>query len=123
MLAVAVHSCLLPLFPFSNFRNPDAWRQSSYQRAAHAAVEQIPEHAAVEAADEMGPLISGRTRNLLLVDTEIHGSRFAVFGSPPSVGWPYTSREQILELKREYLRNGYEEVWRQDDVWVLRRTN
>lgn len=120
VLTVAVYCCLT-YFPFSNIFNADAWHRSSYQSAVHAVVEQIPENASVEAADGMGPLISGRTKNLLLVDGEIHGSRYAVFGQRPDVGWPYTSEEHILEIKQNYLRNGYEQVWQQDGVWLLRR--
>jgi uncharacterized membrane protein len=121
VLAVAVYGCTTPLFAFSRITKSSDWHQSSYQRAAFAVVDQIPQDATVEADDAIGVLVSRRTRHLVLVDLKPHGSQYVVFGAPPRIAWPYSSREQVLNLKQDYLSHGYEEIWRQDDVWLLRR--
>ncbi|WP_327006790.1 DUF2079 domain-containing protein [Dactylosporangium sp. NBC_01737] len=122
VLAVAIYGCTTSLFAFSRLTEPDAWQQSAYQRAAVAVVDQIPANATVEADDAIGVLISSRTQHLVLVDLKkLHGSQYVVLGAAPKITWPYSSRQQILDLKQDYLNHGYEEIWAQDDVWLLKR--
>lgn len=121
VLAVAVYGCVTPTFAFSRLTRANAWQQSAYQRAAFAVVDQIPAGATVEADDAIGVLVSRRTQHLVLVDFTPHGSQYVVLGAAPKITWPYVNRAQVLKLRQDYLDHGYEQVWQQDDVWLLKR--
>ncbi|MEV4627455.1 DUF2079 domain-containing protein [Micromonospora sp. NPDC049523] len=132
VLAVAVYGCISPTFPIRKLFEQDSWQQTSYERAAFAVVDQIPRGATVEADDAIGVLISNRTQQLRLpaksgppgskvIDIAPYGAQYAVLGAPPEIIWPFKSRDAVMTLKQQYLDLGYEEIWQQDNVWLLRR--
>ncbi|MGW4462218.1 DUF2079 domain-containing protein [Micromonospora sp. NPDC004704] len=132
VLAVAVYGCISPTFPIGKLFERDSWQQTSYERAAFAVVDQIPRDATVEADDAIGVLISSRTQQLRLparsgppgsriVDINPYGAQYAVLGAPPEIIWPFKTRDEVLTLRQKYLDQGYEQIWQQDDVWLLRR--
>lgn len=120
LLVVAGYGCTRPEFAMSRIADAASWHQTSFQRAAFAVVDQIPRDATVEADDNIGVLISSRTRNLVMVDGKRHGSQYVVLGEPV---FPFWSREQIVRLKQDYLSHGYQQVWQEDYVCLLRRSD
>jgi uncharacterized membrane protein len=55
----------LPSFAYGRMLPPSAWRRDPAQRAAAAAVAQVPAGVTVEAPDSLGPQLSGRDTVLL----------------------------------------------------------
>jgi len=118
---VAVYGCITPLFGFSVITNPSTWHVSAYQRAAATVADKIPRGATVEADDAFAIRISRHTQHLVIVDRKPHGSQYVVLGAAPVIAWPYESRAQILKLKQDYRSHGYQQIWQQADVWLLKK--
>jgi hypothetical protein len=118
---VAAHGVTTPQFGFSYLAGAAEWQQTAHQRAAAAVVDQVPLDATVEADDGLAMRISARTPHLLLVDGHRHGSDYVVMSTGPQPSFVFQSREQEVQLRRDYLDRGYRQVWQQDDVVVLQR--
>lgn len=66
--ALAATVAIAPHFAFKRFFEPGFYHRDAHARAAAAVLRVVPDGALVEAANTVGPRLSGRTRVLLLDD-------------------------------------------------------
>jgi uncharacterized membrane protein len=114
----------VPASPFGPLLHPKFYGVSARMRAAAAAIAQVPSGTLVEAADNIGPRLSGRHTVLLLDGTP----RWApwVVADTTGLDFPFCtakqapSRTQVHEV--DYLEaNGYKAVFAGDGYVVLHR--
>ncbi|GAA5201192.1 hypothetical protein GCM10023322_80710 [Rugosimonospora acidiphila] len=117
VLAVALVS--LPFFAFKRLPHSSAWERDAAQRAAAAAVAQVPPGVTVEAADTLGPQLSGRDTVLLWdrlprwapwVVADVHTAEF-----------PFCGLTDQLDRVRYLEDNGYQVTYQRDGYLVLHR--
>jgi hypothetical protein len=108
-----------PSSPFGPLLHPHFYGSNARIRAAAAAIAHVPAGVEVEAANNLGPRLSGRDTVLLLDGTP----RWApwVVGDTIGLDFPFCSpRQQAQQLA--YLRaHGYAQVFAQDGYVVLHR--
>jgi hypothetical protein len=120
--AVAIGAAALVYFPsspFGSLLHPGFYGVSARMQAASAAIAHVPAGAEVEAANNLGPRLSGRDTVLLLDGTP----RWAPWVVADTIGldFPFcTPRQQALQVA--YLRaHGYSLVFADDGYVVLHR--
>lgn len=117
VLAAAL--ALVPFFAFERAANPAFYRRDERGRAAAAAVAHVPDGVLVEAANYVGPHLSGRTR-VLLWDAEPRWAPWVV----ADVGrwtFPFTSlthQQACVDLLRS---RGYRTIFQRSGYVVLHR--
>jgi uncharacterized membrane protein len=108
-----------PSSPFGQLLHPNFYGTNARMKAAAAAVAHVPPGVEVEAANNIGPHLSGRDTVLLLDGTP----RWApwVVGDTIGLDFPFCApRQQAQEVA--YLRaHGYTEVFAADGYVVLHR--
>jgi uncharacterized membrane protein len=109
----------LPSSPFGSLLHPDYYGLNARARAAAAATSHVPPGVEVEAANNIGPRLSGRDTVLLLDGTP----RWAPWVVADTIGldFPFcTPRQQAQQVS--YLRaHGYSLVFADDGYVVLHR--
>jgi uncharacterized membrane protein len=117
VLAVALAA--VPSFAFDRLLHASAWRWDGAQRAAASALAQVPPGVTVEAADTLGPQLSGRDTVLLWdrlprwapwVVADVHSHEFPFCDLPEQ-------RDRIRYLED----NGYRIRYQRDGYLVLYR--
>ncbi|WP_203924382.1 DUF2079 domain-containing protein [Rugosimonospora africana] len=115
VLAVALAA--VPSFAFDRLLHGPAWQRDSAQRAAASAVAQVPPGVTVEAADTLGPQLSGRDTVLLWdrlprwapwVVADVHSHEF-----------PFCDLPDQLDRVRYLKDNGYRVTYQRDGYLVL----
>ncbi len=110
----------LPSSPFGSLLHPGFYGVNTRMRAAAAAIAHVPVGVEVEAANNIGPRLSGRDTVLLLDGTP----RWApwVVGDTVGLDFPFcTPSQQALQVA--YLReHGYSLVFTDDGYMVLHRS-
>jgi uncharacterized membrane protein len=109
----------LPFSPFGQLLHPKYYMVNPRMAAADAAVAHVPSGVEVEAANNLGPHLSGRDTVLLLDGTP----RWApwVVADTKGLDFPFcTPRQQAQDVA--YLKaHGYQEVFADDGYVVLHR--
>ncbi len=109
----------LPFSPFGQLLHPKYYMVNPRMAAADAAVAHVPSGAEVEAANNIGPHLSGRDTVLLLDGTP----RWApwVVADTTGLDFPFcTPRQQAQDVA--YLKaHGYQQVFADDGYVVLHR--
>jgi uncharacterized membrane protein len=109
----------LPWAPLGNLAHPSLYRLNPRIRAADAAVAMIPDGALVEAANDIGPHLSGRAQVLLLDGVP----RWApwVVADQRDLEFPFCSARQQVRYVTYLEANGYAQVFSRDEIVVLHR--
>jgi uncharacterized membrane protein len=117
--ALAASVAILPHFAFKRFFDRDFYLRDARERAAAAVVTAVPSGTLVEAANEVGPRLSGRTR-VLLWDDRPRWAPWVVadVGAP---AFPIGSLPAQRDRVRLLLRSGYRLVRQQGGYVVLNR--
>ncbi|MBV9449167.1 MAG: DUF2079 domain-containing protein [Streptosporangiaceae bacterium] len=120
--AAAVCAAALVYFPSSplgDLLHPKFYTVNARIRAAAAAVAHVPSGTEVEAANNLGPRLSGRDTVLLLDGTP----RWAPWVVADTIGldFPFCTRTQQAQTVAYLLRHGYTQVFGDDGYVVLHR--
>ncbi|HEX6523163.1 MAG TPA: DUF2079 domain-containing protein [Streptosporangiaceae bacterium] len=120
--AAAVCAAALVYFPSSplgDLSHPKFYTVNTRIRAAAAAVAHVPSGTEVEAANNLGPRLSGRDTVLLLDGTP----RWAPWVVADTIGldFPFCGRTQQAQTVAYLLRHGYTQVFGDDGYVVLHR--
>jgi uncharacterized membrane protein len=109
----------LPWSPLGQLLHPRFYTVNPRIRAAEAAAAEVPDGALAEAADYVGPRLSGRARVLLLDGTP----RWApwVVADTRGLDFPFCSPADQARLVTYLESNGYARVFTRDGYVVLRR--
>jgi hypothetical protein len=109
----------LPASPLGQLLHPTFYTVNARIRAAAAAASVVPDGALVEAADYVGPSLSGRAQVLLLDGTP----RWAPWAVADTRGldFPFCSPAQQAALVGYLKAHGYTQVFARDGYVVLRR--
>ncbi|MCO6011091.1 DUF2079 domain-containing protein [Actinoallomurus purpureus] len=113
LLAAAI---VVPRFAFKSFFDPVFYRRDAHARAAAHAVAAVPDGVLVEAANVVGPQLSGRTR-VLLWDTRVRRAPWVV-ADTARMTFPFPALGAQRDRVRFLLQRGYTVVSRQDG-WVV----
>ena len=115
----AVAVAVLPWSPLGQLLHPKFYTVNPRISAAEAAVAKVPDGALTEAADYIGPRLSGRTRVLLLDGTP----RWApwVVADTRGLDFPFCSPADQAHLVTYLKANGYTQVFARDGYVVLHR--
>ena len=105
-------------FPLGQALRPGGWQTTAIQRAQTAAVAMIPDGASVEADDDISTHLSSRT-TVVLLDQTPHLRDWVVLQTF-ATEFPLT-QDQLRQRVAWLLRNGYRQVFEQDDVYVFHR--
>jgi uncharacterized membrane protein len=108
-----------PSSPFGSLLHPGFYGSNARIRAAAAAVAHVPAGAEVEAADNIGPRLSGRDTVLLLDGTP----RWAPWVVADTIGldFPFCTPSQQASQAAYLLGHGYSLVFADDGYLVLHR--
>jgi uncharacterized membrane protein len=119
VVALTATVAVVPHFAFQEFFREDFYRRDPQARAAAAVVTTVPSGVLVEAANAVGPQLSGRTRVLLWDDRP----RWApwVVADVGRVTFPFPSLESQRDRVRLLLSSGYAVVRRHDGYVVMHR--
>ena len=109
----------MPQSPFGQLLHPTFYTVNARIQAAAAAASMVPDGALVEAADYIGPHLSGRAQVLLLDGTP----RWApwVVADTRGLDFPFCSPAQQAALVSYLKAHGYTQVFSRDGFVVLRR--
>ncbi|MCO5992166.1 DUF2079 domain-containing protein [Actinoallomurus rhizosphaericola] len=107
---------VVPRFAFKNFFDPAFYRRDAHARAAADAVAAVPRGALVEAANVVGPQLSGRAR-VLLWDTRVRWAPWVVADTARAT-FPFPALGAQRDRVRYLLQRGYTMVLREDG-WVV----
>jgi len=109
----------VPSSPFGDLLRPSTYSASAREQAAAAAIGHVPAGALVEAADSIGPRLSGRDTVLLLDGTP----RWAPWVVADTTGrnFPFCAPAQQAAEVAFYLANGYTQVFASHGYVVLYR--
>jgi uncharacterized membrane protein len=109
----------VPSSPFGDLLHPKFYMINPRMRAAAAAIAHVPSGVEVEAANNIGPRLSGRDTVLLLDGTP----RWAPWVVADTIGFdfPFCTSHQQAQLVGYLLGNGYSEVFADDGYVVLHR--
>jgi uncharacterized membrane protein len=109
----------LPASPLGQLLHPTFYTAGARIRAAASAASMVPDGALVEAADYVGPRLSGRAQVLLLDGTP----RWApwVVADTRGLDFPFCSPAQQAALVGYLKAHGYIQVFSRDGYVVLRR--
>ena len=110
----------VPFFSLAALADPDSYRHDARERAAAAAVAVVPDGVLVEAANNLAPALSGRSR-VLLWDRTRRGAPWVV----ADVGrktFPFVDVAEQRERVRLLVGSGYEVRFAQDGYVVLAAT-
>jgi len=109
----------LPFSPLGQLLHPKFYTVNARISAAEAAVSEVPDGAVVEAADYVGPRLSGRAQVLLLDGTP----RWApwVVADTRGLDFPFCSPADQARLVTYLEKSGYTRVFARDGYVVLRR--
>lgn len=116
VLAVALWN--VPGSAFGSLTRPSTWQPTEQTRAAQAAAAQVPSGVDVEAANNVGPLLTGRD-TVLLWDRLPRWAPWIV----ADVGrgtFPFCSLAEQRDRVASLLLHGYRQVFTQDGYVVLR---
>ncbi|GAA0340298.1 DUF2079 domain-containing protein [Actinoallomurus spadix] len=113
LLAAAL---VVPRFAFKHFFDPAFYRRDAHARAAADAVAAVPRGALVEAANIVGPQLSGRAR-VLLWDTRVRWAPWVVADTTRAT-FPFPGLGAQRDRVRYLLQRGYTVVLREDG-WVV----
>ena len=108
VLAVAVTT--IPYRPFDNLMNPDFYRPDPRTPAREEAMSLVPDGVVVEATDDFGARLSGRT-TVLWWDYQKRGTPWIVA----------SINDDLRGLVDSYLAEGYEMRLDRDNIVVLHR--
>lgn len=110
----------VPFFSLAGLADPDSYRHDARERAAAAAVAVVPDGVLVEAANNLAPALSGRSRVLLWDRT----SREApwVVADVGRKTFPFVDVAEQRERVRLLVGSGYEVRFSQDGYVVLAAT-
>jgi uncharacterized membrane protein len=110
---------VLPASPLGQLLHPKFYTVNPRIRAAEAAVAEVPDGTLVEAADYVGPRLSGRAQVLLLDGTP----RWApwVVADTRGLDFPFCSPADQVRLVTYLESNGYTQVFARDGYVVLHR--
>ncbi|WP_345361321.1 DUF2079 domain-containing protein [Actinoallomurus liliacearum] len=114
--ALVAAAVVVPRFAFKNFFDPAFYRRDAHARAAVHAVAAVPHGALVEAANAVGPQLSGRAR-VLLWDTRVRWAPWVVADTARTT-FPFPGLGAQRDRVRYLLQRGYTVVLRQDG-WVV----
>jgi uncharacterized membrane protein len=117
--ACAAAAAAFPASPLGQLLHPTYYTVNARVRAAAAAVSAVPDGALVEAADYIGPRLSGRAQVLLLDGTP----RWAPWAVVDTRGldFPFCSPAQQAALAGYLEAHGYTQVFSSDGYVVLHR--
>ncbi|MEV6153131.1 DUF2079 domain-containing protein [Nonomuraea sp. NPDC052129] len=110
----------VPFFSLAGLADPDSYRHDARERAAAAAVAVVPDGVLVEAANNLAPALSGRSR-VLLWDRTPRDAPWVV----ADVGrktFPFVNVAEQRERVRLLVGSGYEVRFSQDGYVVLAAT-
>jgi len=116
-LAVALWS--VHVFSLDTLIHKSTWQQTAAQRAAAAAVAKVPDGALVEAANYLGPQLSGRARVMLWGRTPFWAPW--IVAEVPKLMWPFCSPSEVPKRMAALQAAGYQIVFQQGDYVVLHR--
>jgi uncharacterized membrane protein len=109
----------LPWAPLGELMNPALYSVTPGMRAADAAMAMIPDGALVEAANNIGPHLSGRAQ-VLLLDGAPRWVPWVV-ADPLDPVFPFCSAKQQAQYVTYLKRNGYAQVFSRAGIVVLHR--
>ena len=109
----------VPSAPFGDLLHPKFYMVNPRMRAAAAAIAHVPSGVEVEAANNIGPRLSGRDTVLLLDGTP----RWAPWVVADTIGldFPFCTPHQQAQLVGYLLAHGYSKVFADDGYVVLHR--
>ncbi|MFL6051504.1 MAG: DUF2079 domain-containing protein [Actinoallomurus sp.] len=113
LLAAAI---VVPRFAFKTFFDPAFYRRDAHARAAAHAVATVPGGVLVEAANVVGPQLSGRDR-VLLWDTRVRWAPWVVADTAQTT-FPFPALGAQRDRVRYLLQQGYAIAFREDG-WVV----
>ncbi|MFF0522564.1 DUF2079 domain-containing protein [Actinomadura nitritigenes] len=117
LLAAAIIT--VPFFAFGDLSDPALYRRNERASAAAAAVAKVPDGALVEAANGVGPGLSGRTR-VLLWDWQPRNAPWVVADVRRHT-FPFPSVAEQQRRVALLKASGYREVFGRDGYVVLHR--
>jgi uncharacterized membrane protein len=117
LLAAAIVT--VPFFAFGDLGDPALYRRSERASAAAAAVGKVPDGALVEAANGVGPALTGRTR-VLLWDWQPRNAPWVVADVRRRT-FPFPSVAEQQRRVALLAASGYREVFARDGYVVLHR--
>jgi uncharacterized membrane protein len=117
VLALAVVT--LPFFALADLANPDLYRWNDRERAAAAAVAEIPDGALVETPNNLGPALSARAR-VLLWDRQPRQAPW-VIADVSKRSFPFRSVREQRRRVGQLMDAGYRQVFRSAGYIVLTR--
>ena len=108
-----------PSSPFGSLLHPGFYGVNTRMRAAAAAIAQVPDGVEVEAANNIGPRLSGRDTVLLLDGTP----RWAPWVVADTIGldFPFCTPSQQAQQVASLRAHGYSLVFADDGYVVLHR--
>ena len=109
----------VPIFAFKAFFDPAFYRRDAHARAAAEAVAAVPDGALVEAANVVGPQLSGRAR-VLLWDTRVRWAPWVVADTRRAT-FPFPALGAQRDRVRYLRQHGYTVILRRDGWVVLNR--
>lgn len=117
--ALVATVAVVPHFAFERFFDPVFYRRDAHAQAAAEAITAVPSGVLVEAANSVGPRLSGRAR-VLLWDNRPRWAPWVVadVGRPT---FPFGSLQSQRDRVRLLLDSGYTVVRRADGYVVLNR--
>ena len=116
---LAVAAAVVSLGPLLHVGDAGAWRLTARDRAAAAAAGAVPDRALVEADNEVGPHLTGRTRVLLLDRTPREAEW--VLADTAEHSFPFRSVAEQRERVRFLRFQGYRVVFEREGYVVLHR--
>ncbi|MVZ99365.1 DUF2079 domain-containing protein [Actinomadura sp. LD22] len=117
LLAAAIVT--VPFFAFGDLSDPALYRRNERASAAAAAVTKVPDGALVEAANGVGPALTGRTR-VLLWDWQPRDAPWVVADVERRT-FPFPSVAEQQRRVALLAASGYRQVFARDGYVVLHR--
>ncbi|MFD0884689.1 DUF2079 domain-containing protein [Streptosporangium algeriense] len=119
-LVLLVGIALIPFFAFGRLFSVDFYASTARTEAAAAAAATVPENALVEAANNIAPTLSSRTRTLLW-DRTVRWAPWVVADVQKRV-FPFQSLDEQVARVNFLLKNDYRVVFSSAGYVVLSRT-
>ncbi|MBB4917367.1 DUF2079 domain-containing protein [Streptosporangium saharense] len=119
-LVLLVSIAMIPFFAFGRFFSADFYASTPRTEAAAVAVAAVPDDALVEAANNVAPALSSRTRTLLW-DRTVRWAPWVIADVQKRV-FPFLSLDEQTARVTFLLRNGYRVVFSSAGYIVLART-
>ncbi|MBT2228054.1 DUF2079 domain-containing protein [Nonomuraea sp. NEAU-A123] len=110
----------VPFFSLADLADLDSYRHDARERAAAAAVAVVPDGALVEAANNLAPALSGRSR-VLLWDRTHRGAPWVVADVGRRI-FPFANVTEQQDRVRFLVGSGYQVRFSQDGYVVLAAT-